>query len=471
MNHLHHAKGASSVLCRRFIRDNLDVALIQEPWFNKSRILGISTHKRKLIYDSTQTAPRAAILIQENIKFIPVVEFINRDIVAIQLEVPTTRGKTEIIVASAYFPGDSVEVPPIEVAALIQHCKLRNKQLIIGCDANAHHTVWGSTDINVRGEYLFEYLISNNINICNQGTESTFVNFLREEVLDLTLCTSKLSDMIENWHVSSEQSLSDHKHIMFNFNSGDLLKEQFRDPRKTNWDKFHSTLLKSDLMTENSIFTTEELEKVSSTFSSKITAAFEETCPLNRKTLSKDASWWNNKLEKLRKQTRKLFNRAKITSDWTDYKKSLTEYNREIRKSKRWDWKRTCEQVEQVPVVTRLHKALSKDHSNGLGSLKNKNGQFTTNSRESLSIMMETHFPGSIQTTSDNAQDFTAAPSSSMRNEDRAQEIASVIFTKSRVEWAVDSLKPFKSPGSDGIYPVLLQKKQGYHCSSSDRDV
>ncbi|XP_055527440.1 uncharacterized protein LOC129720053 [Wyeomyia smithii] len=190
---LHHAKGASSVLCRRFTRENLDVALIQKPWSNYNRVKGISTPNCKLIYDSTQTSPRTAILIRENLAFIPVTELISRDVVAIQMEVPTTRGLTEIIVASAYFPGDNVEIPSKEVAALVQHCKLKNKQLIIGCDANAHHMVWGSSNINVRGDCLLRYLIPHNINICNQGNDPTFVTSIRQEVLDLTLCSSKLS--------------------------------------------------------------------------------------------------------------------------------------------------------------------------------------------------------------------------------------------------------------------------------------
>ncbi|XP_055622249.1 uncharacterized protein LOC129765838 [Toxorhynchites rutilus septentrionalis] len=316
---LHHAKGASSVLCRRFIHENLDVALIQEPWFNNHRIRGISTPKK----------------------------FINRDIVAIQLEVPTTRGKTAIIIASAYFPGDNVEIPPLEVAALVQHCKLKNKQFIIGCDANAHHTVWGSSDVNTRGECLLEYLMSHNINICNQGNDPTFVNSVRQEVLDLTLCSSKLSDTLKNWHVSSEESLSDHKHIMFNYNSGDLLIEQFRDPRKTNWDIYHSKLLDNNSMSLKIISSTEQLELVSSEYGTNISSTFEESCPLTRKTSSKDASWWNKKLEKLRKLSRKLFNKAKITSNWTEYKNCLTEYNKEIRKSKRRTWKLTCEAVAQ----------------------------------------------------------------------------------------------------------------------------
>ena len=32
-----------------------------------------------------------------------------------------------------------------------------------------------------------------------------------------------------------------------------------------------------------------------------------------------------------------------------------------------------------------------------------------------------------------------------------------------RVEWATDSFAPYKSPGVDGILPVLLQKVRGYH--------
>ena len=290
---------------------------------------------------------------------------------AIQVEVPTTRGITEIIVASAYFPGDNAEIPPKEVAALVQHGKQKNKQLIIGCDANAHHTVWGRSNINVRGECLFQCLISHNVNICNQGNDPTFVTRIRQEVLDLTLCSAKLSGMIVNWHVSEEQSLSDHKQIMFNYVSGELVSEKFRDPRKTNWDSYYSTLSNKILLSVD-ISSTEQLESVSSSFLTNIIDSFEESCPVKRKTSSKNVSWWNNKLEKLRKSSRRLFNKAKTTGNWTDYKSCLTEYNREIRKSKRRDWKRTSEQVENLPVVARLHKALSTDHTNGLGRLKNE---------------------------------------------------------------------------------------------------
>jgi hypothetical protein len=69
----------------------------------------------------------------------------------------------ELIVASAYLPYDSDEPPPTkEVRDVIDYCTSRKKQLIIGCDANAHHILWGSTDTNPRGVSFMEYLITSN---------------------------------------------------------------------------------------------------------------------------------------------------------------------------------------------------------------------------------------------------------------------------------------------------------------------
>lgn len=217
------------------------MALIQEPWYNKGKILGIETNKCNLFYDGNQSSPRTAVLINNTLKCYPLTEFIQRDIVAVMVEVPTTRGITEVVIASAYFPGDALEVPPPEIVSFVNHCRKINKSFIIGCDANAHHTVWGSTDINSRGECLLDYLCSSNIDICNKGNEPTFSNAIRQEVLDLTLCNAAIYDKISNWHVSEETSLSDHKHIMFEWSGGDYPRIAFRNPRKTNWEQQHST--------------------------------------------------------------------------------------------------------------------------------------------------------------------------------------------------------------------------------------
>jgi hypothetical protein len=55
----------------------------------------------------------------------------------------------------------------------------------MGCDDNTHHTVWGSTNTNQRGESLLG-LMANNLTIANQGNKPTFVTAVRKEVLDVT---------------------------------------------------------------------------------------------------------------------------------------------------------------------------------------------------------------------------------------------------------------------------------------------
>jgi len=35
---------------------------------------------------------------------------------------------------------------------------------------------------------------------------------------------------------------------------------------------------------------------------------------------------------------------------------------------------------------------------------------------------------------------------------------AEEVVTHEKLKWAIDSMAPYKSPGVDGIYPVLLQR-------------
>ena len=146
-------------------------------------------------------------------------------------------------IASAYFPGDAeAGPPPREMDGLIQHCLRTRTPLLLGCDANAHHTVWGSTDINSRGRDLLEYLVGTDLEILNRGNNPTFRTQNRKEVLDLTLCSEALIGKVTGWKVSEEESLSDHRHVVFRWA---LLKPETRtgrNLRNTNRDHFKEEL-------------------------------------------------------------------------------------------------------------------------------------------------------------------------------------------------------------------------------------
>nr|XP_039154231.1 uncharacterized protein LOC120285673 isoform X2 [Drosophila simulans] len=70
-----------------------------------------------------------------------------RDCVPIVVEDVGAAKKT--VVASVYFTGDEA-CPPPEITALAEYCKRTHSPIIIGCDANAHHVIWGSSDVNQR---------------------------------------------------------------------------------------------------------------------------------------------------------------------------------------------------------------------------------------------------------------------------------------------------------------------------------
>jgi hypothetical protein len=124
-----------------------------------------------------------------------------RDLAAVTADIPTDNGTQKVVVASAYFLFEREIIPPPEVASLTEFCKLNNIHFIIGCDANAHNIAWGSNDTRNQGEYLLDFINSNNIEILNKGNYPTYRHegLNREEVIDLTLCTTFLKPKICNW--------------------------------------------------------------------------------------------------------------------------------------------------------------------------------------------------------------------------------------------------------------------------------
>lgn len=166
---LQHSAGASAAILRRFIQDGIDAALIQEPWVN-IRIKGLNHKSTKIICDHTVSNTRAAILIRKDLNYLPLNHHISKDLVAIQLRFDSGDEQNDIVIAFAYFPGDDpFEPSPQPVQSLISFCIKQGMPYIIGCDANSHHSSWGSTNINNRGESLYNYFLDVDSIVLNEG--------------------------------------------------------------------------------------------------------------------------------------------------------------------------------------------------------------------------------------------------------------------------------------------------------------
>ena len=116
------------------------------------KIKGLSGVDR-LFRDPSQYEPRACDLVKRcDVMLMPI--WCNRHLAVIKVDLPGKQGAVRrVVVDSADFPYDSQEPPPpVGVAELIAHCREKGLSLLLGSDANSHHT--GKSNVTVRGEAL-----------------------------------------------------------------------------------------------------------------------------------------------------------------------------------------------------------------------------------------------------------------------------------------------------------------------------
>jgi hypothetical protein len=121
--------------------------------------------------------------------------------------------------------------------------------------------------------------VSSNLNILNHGNEPTFVVCNRKEVIDLTLRTSKIGNLVSDWHVSGEPSLSDHIYICFQI--GNITSEQitFRNPRRTNWESYKDDPRETLGIISRNIRMIKDIDRVVDQLQRAISLPYYHNCP------------------------------------------------------------------------------------------------------------------------------------------------------------------------------------------------
>jgi hypothetical protein len=227
---LQHSIVASRILTGTVGGKGIDMAVIQEPWYCNACIRGLNIPGYLLFSVNGADRPRACILTRiETAWMLP--GFSCGDLVAVLINYNEEGVERRLVICSAYLPYDS-EDPPLskEFEDLMCYCEKENLYLAVGCDSNAHHSAWGSTNCNSRGEALTEFRNTTSLEILNRGNEPTFCSGGRLEVIDITLGSLRLLENIIGWEVSSETSLSDHRHILF-ISWGSIPVRLIRNPR------------------------------------------------------------------------------------------------------------------------------------------------------------------------------------------------------------------------------------------------
>ena len=255
---------------------------------------------------------------------------------------------------------DSTDHPSPILGDLVKHCERKKLPLVVGTDCNSHHTAWGSSDLNSRGSTLHEFILSMNHLILNEGLKPTFVTRRRSEKIDITLCNMLGAALVHDWHVSDNETLSDHKYLCYEVSVPKPSPILRRNLKKLDIPSFILKLdeLKSNLPLEVN-YSSEAIDEAVSQFNNTLQAAIEVACPLKPACFRQTSPWWNPELSELRKSlSQDQRNLALVNTE--AYRQKRNTYFAAVRKAKRNSWRQFCTEVEDMPQTARIYKILGR---------------------------------------------------------------------------------------------------------------
>jgi len=117
----------------------------------------------------------------------------------------------------------------------------------VACDTNEHHSLWRGSEINHRSQLLSEFSATTNLEVANLGNKPTFCVGNIQTIIDVTLVSTGRSLLCDVccWHVSCDDSMSDHRWIRFAVKRDKPAPIWCRNVKRTYWQLYDDELEKS----------------------------------------------------------------------------------------------------------------------------------------------------------------------------------------------------------------------------------
>ena len=106
--------------------------------------------------------------------------------------------------------------------------------------------------------------------------------------------------------------------------------------------------------------------------------------------------------------------------------------------------------MEDHNAASKIQNIMKKRKIKQIGTLRRMDGTYTGTPKETLEELLHRLFPDDTEFT----EYLFNINLTNLLNEEQILEIVNKTTTKS----ALQGFKPYKSPGEDGIYPIMIQK-------------
>ena len=435
------------------------IAAIQEPAITRSSGTLSNFPSDSLIYHREPRRPiptRAALYFSKEIHMQIFEEFTCADLA---VGAWTYRNENDenvtVMVASVYMDKDLKSVWPIQFEKLINYCTSHHYQLIAMMDSNAHATLWGNYDDNTRGKKLQQLLLDNNLKIQNIGKLPDAYTYYRHNsktIIDLTVVSAGLHDLVEDWEVNNRLGGSDHRLIQFKLLITPRPLPPQRDFKKGSWKKFQQAL---DMLpyTESTTFTVKKLDEEADKFNHRINTALDISHPLtNPKTKLPAFKWWDGEMDRASKRVKQAHNKwrkRRTAANHNKLKSARKDYRKTMQRIKRKSWQLFIDGHANQSDVAKYNKLLNKKNMNSLGLMKAPDTGETLGPKDSLTLLTETHFP--------DCKDIPTFSGATNNGQCDTANSTLQYITDEKVAEAIKSFGDYKAAGLDGFKPCVLK--------------
>ena len=240
----------------------------------------------------------------------------------------------EITLCSVYIP-PSFDLKSEHLDSLLQ--QLPSPYMLLG-DFNGHSLLWGSSDTDLRGEEIENFISKNDICLMNDKSK-TFLDSGKGTFssLDLSLCHPSLY-LDYNWSVCEDQHGSDHFPIIIESNQSTC---EDHNPKwklnKANWDLFQT--LCDESLTNTTL--SESSDPIDN-FTSSLIDISEKCIPKTSTNPKKSNPWYNDDCKeaiKERKQALSKFCKFPTSDNLNHYRIFRAKARRTIKSTKRKSWR------------------------------------------------------------------------------------------------------------------------------------
>ena len=429
---------------------------VQEPNHYQEKLTAIKGGIN--IFDTKAKVIRAALVMSACLNAWPVQDLMTGDLAVAQMNLSS--GVT-LYVASVYADGKQAAISR-KLKELVNRAKREKAEVLIMGDLNSHsEELWNDKTTDDRGREWEDFVLNKDLKVHNVGDTFTFNTKKGQSIIDVTISSAGLKNMIKNWRVADGVPASDHVSCEFILQVECGTEVEVWKFKRSDWVLFEQTLAAKKSRNQGcKNWNPNMMENEAEGIVEDVLDSLTEACPkVIKKVGLNPIDWWDPECKRLHKRLHDIrsyrrkhekFNknrRAKYTeADEIQCQKGL---NAACRRAKRRGFQEFVGELKTNNQAAKLSKAVNRATGKEMSLMKHPDGNLTT-PRGTIGILAGTHFPGSRTTPN-------PRPRRKMCEECDIDDEKVEWLNMKRLKSVIKSFGPMKGPGPDTFPPIVWQ--------------